>query len=46
MTMLGGKRHETAPTTKSGTSAEPWLDEFGGIKGSTKAPDWIDKLPF
>ncbi|NMG17790.1 single-stranded DNA-binding protein [Aromatoleum bremense] len=46
MTMLGGKGQGTAPSTSSGTSAEAWPDEFGGTKGRTKPPEWIDDLPF
>jgi len=46
MTMLGGKVQGTASSTSSGTSSESWPDEFGGIKGSAKPPEWMDDLPF
>lgn len=46
LTMLGGKGQLTAPSANPSSSAEPWPDEFGGTKGSSKPPEWMDDLPF
>ena len=48
LTVLGvsGKGLVAAPSADPSTVAEPWPDEFGGTKGSSKPPEWMDDLPF
>lgn len=46
MTMLGGKEKGTEHSPNLGKSSQGWHDELGGIKGSSKPPEWIDTLPF